>query len=74
MIWAVASIPLSSFMATSTMATSGLWSRAASTASIPELASVWSDAIALYGLKSPDEDLERIERVTVAEGKQALAA
>ncbi len=35
--------------------------------SIPELASVWSDAIALYGLDSPDEDLERIERVTVAD-------
>jgi zinc protease len=33
--------------------------------SIPELASVWSDALALYGLTSPDEDLERIERVTV---------
>lgn len=33
--------------------------------SIPELASVWSDALALYGLSSPDEDLERIERVTV---------
>ena len=35
--------------------------------SIPELAAVWSDAIALYGLSSPDEDLERIERVTVAD-------
>ena len=35
--------------------------------SIPELASVWSDAIALYGLSSPDEDLQRIERVTVAD-------
>jgi zinc protease len=35
--------------------------------SIPELASVWSDAIALYGLTSPDEDLARIERVTVAD-------
>jgi zinc protease len=33
--------------------------------SIGELAAVWSDALALYGLKSPDEDLERIERVTV---------
>jgi zinc protease len=33
--------------------------------SIPELASVWSDALALYGLASPDEDLERINRVTV---------
>jgi zinc protease len=35
--------------------------------SIPELASIWSDALALYGLTSPDEDLERIERVTVAD-------
>jgi zinc protease len=35
--------------------------------SIPELASVWSDAIALYGLNSPDEDLRRIEQVTVAD-------
>jgi len=35
--------------------------------SIPELASVWSDAIALYGLSDPDEDLARIERVTVAD-------
>jgi zinc protease len=35
--------------------------------SIRELASVWSDALALYGLTSPDEDLERIERVTVAD-------
>lgn len=35
--------------------------------SIPELASVWSDAIALYGLTSPDEDLARIEQVTVAD-------
>ncbi|HEX4388576.1 MAG TPA: pitrilysin family protein [Steroidobacteraceae bacterium] len=35
--------------------------------SIPELAAVWSDALALYGLASPDEDLERIERVTAAD-------
>jgi zinc protease len=35
--------------------------------SIPELASIWSEALALYGLSSPDEDLERIERVTVAD-------
>jgi zinc protease len=33
--------------------------------SISELASIWSDAIALYGLNSPDEDLQRIEKVTV---------
>jgi len=35
--------------------------------SIPELASIWSDALALYGLSSPDEDLARIEQVTVAD-------
>ena len=35
--------------------------------SIPELAGVWSDALALYGLSSPDEDLARIEQVTVAD-------
>src|SRR6185437_158634 len=35
--------------------------------SIAGLASVWSDAVALYGLNSPEEDLERIERVTVAD-------
>jgi zinc protease len=35
--------------------------------SIEELASVWSDAVALYGLHSPDDDLRRIEKVTVAD-------
>jgi zinc protease len=35
--------------------------------SISELAAVWSDALALYGLNSPDDDLARIERVTVAD-------
>jgi zinc protease len=35
--------------------------------SIAGLASVWSDAVALYGLRSPQEDLQRIERVTVAD-------
>ena len=35
--------------------------------SIADLASVWSDAIALYGLRSPDEDLKRIQKVTVAD-------
>jgi zinc protease len=35
--------------------------------SIPELAGVWSDALALYGLASPDEDLARIEQVSVAD-------
>jgi zinc protease len=33
--------------------------------SISELASIWSDAVALYGLNSPDDDLVRIEKVTV---------
>jgi zinc protease len=35
--------------------------------SIEGLASAWSDAIALYGLSSPDADLARIEKVTVAD-------
>ncbi|MGC9953063.1 MAG: pitrilysin family protein [Rhizomicrobium sp.] len=35
--------------------------------SIAGLASVWSDAIALYGFRSPDEDLKRIEKVTAAD-------
>jgi zinc protease len=33
--------------------------------SIEGLASVWADAVALYGLNAPEEDLERIERVSV---------
>jgi len=35
--------------------------------SIADLASVWADAVTLYGLKSPEEDLKRIEKVTVAD-------
>jgi zinc protease len=35
--------------------------------SISELASVWSEALTLFGLQSPDEDLARIEKVTVAD-------
>jgi zinc protease len=35
--------------------------------SISELASIWSDAVALYGLNSPEDDLARIEKVTVAD-------
>ena len=35
--------------------------------SIEGLASVWADALALYGLESPEQDLERIEKVTVAD-------
>ena len=38
--------------------------------SIPDLASLWSDAVTLYDLQSPDEDLERIEKVTVADVNQ----
>jgi zinc protease len=33
--------------------------------SIEGLASVWADAVALYGLDSPEQDLQRIEKVTV---------
>jgi zinc protease len=33
--------------------------------SIAGLASVWADAVALYGLPSPEADLTRIEKVTV---------
>jgi zinc protease len=35
--------------------------------SISGLASVWADAVALYHLRSPDQDLKRIEKVTVAD-------
>ncbi|HWC63321.1 MAG TPA: insulinase family protein, partial [Rhizomicrobium sp.] len=35
--------------------------------SISELASVWSDAVALYGLASPEADLARLDKVTLAE-------
>jgi zinc protease len=35
--------------------------------SIADLASVWSDAVALYKLRSPDDDLRRIQKVTVAD-------
>ena len=41
--------------------------------SIPDLAAVWSDALALYGLTSPDEDLARIEKVTVADVNRVAA-
>jgi zinc protease len=39
--------------------------------SISELASIWSDAVALYGLNSPDDDLARIEKVTVDDVNRA---
>jgi zinc protease len=35
--------------------------------SIEELASIWSDAVALYGLRAPNDDLVRMEKVTPAE-------
>jgi zinc protease len=35
--------------------------------SIAGSAAVWSDAIALYGLNAPEDDLVRIEKVTVAD-------
>lgn len=35
--------------------------------SVQGLASVWSEAVAVDGLHSPDEDLARIEKVTVAD-------
>jgi zinc protease len=34
---------------------------------IEDLAAVWSDAVALYGLHSPDDDYARIAKVTVAD-------
>lgn len=35
--------------------------------SIEGLATVWSEAVAVYGLDSPDTDLARIEKVTIAD-------
>jgi zinc protease len=35
--------------------------------SIDELAAVWSDAVGIFGLESPDDDLKRIEQVSVAD-------
>jgi zinc protease len=35
--------------------------------SIEDLASVWSDAVALYGLNAPEDDLRRMEKVTPAD-------
>jgi zinc protease len=35
--------------------------------SIEGLATIWSEAVAVYGLDSPDDDLARIEKVTVAD-------
>jgi zinc protease len=41
--------------------------------SIDGLAAIWSEAVAVYGLTSPDEDLERIERVTPEDVKRVAA-
>lgn len=35
--------------------------------SIAGLASIWAEAVAVYGLDTPDEDLQRIEKVSVAD-------
>lgn len=39
--------------------------------SISGQASVWAEALTLYGLSSPDEDLKRIEKVSVADVNRA---
>ena len=41
--------------------------------SIADLTSDWADAVALYGLKAPDDDLARIEKVTVADVNRAAS-
>ncbi|HEU4620154.1 MAG TPA: pitrilysin family protein [Gammaproteobacteria bacterium] len=41
--------------------------------SIDGLAAVWSEAVAVYGLTTPDQDLERIERVTPEDVKRVAA-
>ncbi|HEX3483867.1 MAG TPA: pitrilysin family protein, partial [Micropepsaceae bacterium] len=42
--------------------------------SIDGLASVWAEAVAVYNLKSPDEDLERIKKVSVADVNRVARA
>jgi zinc protease len=42
--------------------------------SIDGLASIWAEAVAVYGLRSPDEDLERIKKVTVADVNRVATA
>lgn len=42
--------------------------------SIDGLASIWAEAVAVYGLRSPDEDLERIKKVTVADVNRVAKA
>ena len=41
--------------------------------SIGELAAIWSDAVGIFGFESPDEDLRRIEQVTVADVNRVAA-
>ncbi len=41
--------------------------------SIDGLASVWAEAVAVYGLDSPAEDLERIQKVTPADVQRVAA-
>jgi zinc protease len=42
--------------------------------SIDGLASIWAEAVAVYGLSSPDEDLQRIRKVTVADVNRVARA
>jgi zinc protease len=42
--------------------------------SIDGLASIWAEAVAVYGLASPDEDLQRIRKVTVADVNRVARA
>jgi zinc protease len=42
--------------------------------SIGGLASIWAEAVAVYNLTSPDEDLERIRKVTVADVNRVARA
>jgi zinc protease len=42
--------------------------------SIAGLASIWSEAVAVYNLRSPDEDLQRIRKVTVADVNRVARA
>jgi zinc protease len=42
--------------------------------SISGLASVWSEAVAVFGLQSPDEDLARIDKVTVEDVNRVARA
>lgn len=41
--------------------------------SIQGLASIWAEAVAVYGLKSPEQDLQRIEKVTPADVRRVAS-